>query len=431
MAVHLESRATLPWLVHLRWIALAGQIIALELYYREVWHRLGTAAPSWLTASLVGFGVLSNLALSLWLQRVSEPAQADRIMTGILTLDTVSLTVLLAYAGGPSNPFTIFYLVNIVLAALVLQTRATVWLTILSALCFASLFAAPTFAPDPSHRDAALEGHLHGMWIAFVIAAGVIAYFVRKISVTLARQREQIIELRESAATNARFASLATLAAGAAHELGSPLGTIAVAAHELDITLNCQPPTAATCADAREDVHLIALEVERCRKILSSLSARTVDEQQTQTVTAAEIFADLQARAPASWSGHLAFRGEADSVALTCAREGLLNTLIALINNGLDSGDTVEVTFLREGDRAVSFAVTDNGAGFSADVAARAGEPFFTTKEPGHGMGLGLFLARTFAESSGGRLRLQSQAERGAKVTLWLPLRPGLLLENP
>lgn len=432
MAAHLESRATLPWLVRLRWIALAGQLVALLLYYREIWRDSEATFPPFSTIFLVAFGVVSNLALAVWLRRVPDPPQADRIMGGVLTLDTIFLTALLASSGGPENPFTIFYLVHIVLAALVLQTRTTVWITTLSALCFGALFLVGDDADAHAHHGhhgAAMTGHLRGMWIAFAIASSVIAYFVRKISLTIAAQREQIAHLRESAAMNARLASLATLAAGAAHELGTPLGTIAVAAHELERTLAGPPPS----SDALDDARLIALEVDRCRKILGGMAARTAEEDQRPSeTTPVQVFELLRQRIGADRNDRLTCRVDGESVSFTCALPGLLGALASLVKNGFDSADRdtgeVAVVFRRERDTQISFTVHDDGPGMAPEVAARAGEPFFTTKEPGHGMGLGLFLARAFAESSGGRLELRSRPGLGTDAVLWLPRRPGLEL---
>jgi two-component system sensor histidine kinase RegB len=341
------------------------------------------------------------------------------------------LTALLAGSGGPENPFTIFYLVNIVLAALVLHTRTTVWITTLSALCFAALFLVPDAADEHAHHGhhAALAGHLRGMWIAFAIAASVIAYFVRKISLTIAAQREQIAQLRESAAMNARFASLATLAAGAAHELGTPLGTIAVAAHELELSLAQR----ATDPDALDDARLIAMEVERCRVILGGMAARTAEEdQKPQELAPTQVFALLRERVGSDRTDRLVCELASDDTRFVCALQGLLGALTSLVKNGFDSADRdhgrVRVVFRRERDTMISFTVHDDGDGMAPEVAARAGEPFFTTKEPGHGMGLGLFLARAFAESSGGRLVLRSHAGEGTDAVLWLPRRPGLEL---
>ncbi len=423
MAGHLESRATLPWLVRLRWIALGGQLVALVLYHRE----LGTLVPSLFTVLLVAFGIVSNLTLWVLLRRVPDPPHADRIMGGVLTLDTVFLTGLLAGSGGPQNPFTIFYLVHIVLAALVLQARTTVWITALSAFCFAALFVLPGGDAHPVARDhaqhmAQLDGHLRGMWIAFAIAASVIAYFVRKISLTIAEQREQIAQLRESAATNARFASLATLAAGAAHELGTPLGTIAVAAHELELSLARRSES-----DLVDDAHLIGLEVERCRVILGGMAGQTLaEDQKPRELPAAEIVAQLRERFDADRAHRIDVRVD-DDIVMSCRPAGLVGALAALVKNAFDCIDResgrVRLEVRAERDDSIAFTVRDEGPGMAADVCARAGEPFFTTKEPGHGMGLGLFLARAFAEGLGGRLVLASVPGRGTDATLLVPRR--------
>ncbi len=425
MRAGLESLATLPWLVRLRWIALLGQLVALVLYHRE----LDTPMRWSIVAPVIGFTVVSNIALTAWLRRAPPPERTQIAMAGVLTVDTVLLTVLLAASGGPANPFTIFYIVNIVLAAVVLETRATVWLTLLSALCFGALFLVPeddhSAHMHHGHHPGMIESHLRGMWIAFAIAAGVIAYFVRRISQTLAAQREQLEVLHARDASRARLASLAALAAGAAHELGTPLGTIAVAVRELELALERGDALDEPIADAR----LIAAEVERCRLILGGMAAQThADDLQPVETRPDELVAAIRARFDPERAERIVVRVEPAAQSFRIPLNAVVRALSALVKNAFDAGGrgpaVVELELDARDPAEVRLAVRDHGGGMDARTLARAGEPFFTTKEPGAGMGLGLFLVRSFAESIGGRLELRPAPGKGTIATLTVPCTP-------
>jgi two-component system sensor histidine kinase RegB len=424
----IETRATLPWLVRLRWLAIASQLLALVLYDREA----NAAIPWAIVAPIVGVALLSNLVLTALLRRQQPAAEAARLTVALLTLDTLLLTGLLAATGGPANPFTIFYIVHIVLAALVLDTRSTVWITILSALGFGALFLIPERV-DPAHAghaghaghmgasDPLLTGHLRGMWIAFAVAAAVIAYFVRKISQTIAAQREQIALLRERDVSRARLASLAALSAGAAHELGTPLGTIAVAARELELALQRGAPTPETVADAQ----LIAAEVERCRVIIGGMAAETpLDDAKVGTIVPQDLFDAILRRFDIERAARVRCNASPSDVAFECPLEGVARAAASLVKNALDASTRadgpVEVELVTD-SASLTLTVRDTGHGLGSEALARAGEPFFTTKQPGEGMGLGLFIARTYAESLGGLLELRSRQPRGTEAILTLP----------
>ncbi|HEU4539327.1 MAG TPA: sensor histidine kinase, partial [Polyangiaceae bacterium] len=265
-----EPQVSLPWLARLRWLALAGQFLAVALA-RVAFDERPRWAP--LLAALLA-GAASNLWLARRARRRADDPAAARLVGGVLSLDALLLTALLASSGGATNPLSVLYLVYVALAAVVLGTAWTALLALASIVSFAALFALPEAAsPHAAHAHAQhgrFAGHLYEMWVAFTLAAALVAYFLRKIATTIAEQREQIARLRESAARNARLASITTLAAGAAHELGTPLGTISVAAREVELSASRLPGAEAIL----EDMRLILEEVERCDEILGKLSAR-------------------------------------------------------------------------------------------------------------------------------------------------------------
>lgn len=421
MALDLEPTVTLPWLVRLRWLFFAGQVAVLAVSRIAAGSAGGSIEGQHdgiLLAAVAGYG-LSNLALVSFGRRLPRPSLS---MGAVLILDGLLLTAMLAASGGSSNPFSVLYLVHITLSALVLGAR---WTFAISALCifeFGLLFLLPT-GHVMHHGAAGFDQHLYGMFAAFVLAAGLTAFFVGRIARAIAAQREQIAALREDAARNARLASVTTLAAGAAHELGSPLATIAVAAHEASLRAAAQPATAAIA----EDLALILLEVDRCQDILQQLAARSAQSDDTRAVSLAEVAAKVRDILRPVLGEANARRLELEcsdpQPALRVPVEQLAQSISGLVRNSLDASSAAEpvrVTLERD-PTSVRITVEDRGSGISPELLARVGEPFFTTKEPGRGLGLGVFLARTFFESYGGGLRLESTPGQGTRVLAHLP----------
>jgi two-component system sensor histidine kinase RegB len=265
--------------------------------------------------------------------------------------------------------------------------------------------------------------HVQGMWVAFGVAAAFIVYFIQRVRGALAERDAELDAARAASTRHEKLASLATLAAGAAHELATPLSTIAVVAKELERALGADAAATSTAGDAR----LIREQVERCRAILAQMAADAGEStgEAPEPVAIATMLeaalADLAGRGRVAVS--VAREGAAGAVVRVPAR-ALAQAFRGVVKNALEAsaGEVrVEVGRSAEGWR---LAVHDRGTGMTPEVLAHAGEPFFTTKNGdgiGRGMGLGLFLARAVVERLGGGLEIDSVAGRGTIVTLVVP----------
>jgi two-component system sensor histidine kinase RegB len=410
-----RAAVSLPWLTRLRWGGVAGQLVTVAVGH---W-TLGLTLPLVPVLGLIGVAVATNLGLVRWLRAGGSAAPV--LCGAVLVLDTVLLTGLLHVSGGPFNPFSVLYLVYIMLAAVVLGAAWTWSLAGLSVACYVSLFLLPARGVLPDvHAEGALSLHLWGMLVAFVVAAVLTAYFVVHLSAAIERRDAEIAAMREHATRTERLASLTTLAAGAAHELATPLGTICIAATELERALGWQGDGAL-----RDDARLIRAEVERCRRILDQLAndAGETTGEAPADLAVADLVRDVLDALPAGEAVRVHVDRAPSAVAATLPRRAVARAVASLVRNALDATVPPDPVLLRvaSDERALRVTVRDHGPGMTAEVLARAVEPFFSTKPAGKGMGLGLFLVRALAEGLGGRLTIRSEPGAGATADLELP----------
>jgi two-component system sensor histidine kinase RegB len=365
-----------------------------------------------------------QLLSNLWLLRSAARSKtgAQHSLGFVFALDTVALTGIFAATGGPANPFTLLYLVQITLSAVILHKAWTWTLGALSTLGYGSLFWVTASVPGHgAHEPAdAMAGHLLGMWIAFTLAAGVITFFIGTVSETLRRRQKEILNLQQQVARQERLASLVTLAAGAAHEMGTPLGTIAIAAHEIE-----RAAGETAVSELSGDARLIREQVERCREILARMSARGGEPlgEAPVRIQPKQLFARVKENLPAGLRSRLIIETPPNLGSVELPVEATAQALSALVNNGFDAsaGGAVSLS-MSAGENGVRFVVSDQGEGMDPATVARVAEPFFTTKPAGKGMGLGAFLAHLFATRMGGSLVYDSAPGKGTTAMLSLPL---------
>ncbi|MDP2852205.1 MAG: ATP-binding protein [Gallionella sp.] len=367
------------------------------------------------------FAVLALMAgFNAWVQwraRGDREVDAGELF-GQLCVDLVALAILLYLSGGAANPLISFLLVPVAVAALSLPGRLTAAVALLAIAIYSLLMWR--YLPLPvadAERGARL--HLGGMWLTFVVSATMIAWFVARMTASIRERDSRLAAAREQALRDERVVALGALAAGAAHELGTPLATMAVVVGELE-----REP--CLDADARADLALVREQIALCKGIISNMAARsgTPRPEQVQARDAADwvrgVCARWQTMRPRAGSRlTLQGGGHAPRIPVEATLEQALTNLL---NNAADAGDVEIDIRLSWDDATLKIVVEDRGPGFPADVLREAGRAPLPARNGG--AGIGLLLAFSAIERLGGRIELANAPGGGGRVVVELPIAP-------
>lgn len=389
-------------LAALRWIAITGQtatliVVGLIMEYPLPWPSLWAA---------IGASAIINIGLVTLYERTAR--LTGRELALHLAFDLLQAGVLLFLTGGMANPFAVLLIVPITIAATLLHARAMGPLMVLAALILVALWfwarPLPWQGPPPTFP----EIYRVGVATSLALAIGFLAIYLWMVSAE-ARDRARALVATEAALTReARMSALGSLAAAAAHELGGPLGTISLIAHSLEEELGDDP-------DFGDDIRLLASEAARSRRIMKGIATRAEAEDPFANlgldILLHEVVQSVQpARVPV--------RVVADTPQPMVRRSPeLLHGLNNLVANAVRHAGTEVVVEIRMSGQDVCVAVLDDGFGFPADLLPRLGEPMLGPSRSGSGStGLGIFIATTLIERTGGRLTFGNRPEGGGRV---------------
>jgi two-component system sensor histidine kinase RegB len=416
------GRVSLRTLVFVRWIVIIGQLVTVLTV------AFGFRFPMRLTAvaSVVALAVAVNL-LGMIMRR--GRALSDRTVALYLAFDILQLSALLFLTGGLTNPFAMLVLGPIAVAAAVLGRDYSFALTFLAIVCLAALFATPYPLPWNGGAPPRLPDlYQLGIWIALTLACGFIATYNWSVSGEARRISEALAETQLALAREQQLTALGTLAAAAAHELGTPLSTITVVAKELGRDLPPGSPFA-------EDVALIQSQCERCRAILAELSRKPEDAEESPFNRLPLDQLIEAAAAPHRVPGvrldiHAAVAPGVEMPILRRTPE-IMHGLGNILQNAMQfATKTVRVETQTDAFRIV-MTVSDDGPGFSPGLLGRLGEPYLSLRDQEHEhLGLGIFIAQTLLERTGAEVTFVNGLEgalEGAAVRIVWP-RSALLL---
>jgi two-component system sensor histidine kinase RegB len=421
------GRVRLRTLINVRWIAIAGQVAALGIV------RFGFGFPVPLAWTAAAVGASAGLNLLLAGGRRGSTLLSDRMAALQLGYDMLQLAVLLYLTGGLSNPFAVLILAPITVSATVLSRRSTISLSILALAILALLgrFHLPLPWPDNGFRVELL--FILGLAFALGTAVVFIAAYVSSISEEARRMSDALSATQMALDRERQLSAVGALAAAAAHELGTPLGTIALVAHEIARDLPKESPIAG-------DVALLQSEAQRCRHILAELAARPGpgDRPEDRPFGLLPLAAIIETAAAPYRRETVRFRIESvgDIPPLPPSAE-ITHGLGTLLQNAFEFARTEVLVRLTADGKKAELAIADDGPGFDPALLDQLGTPYISTggvgrRSQGEHMGLGVFIAVTLLERTGARLSFRNRPSGGSEaVVRWDPARLRDLRADP
>ena len=402
------GRISLRTLVPIRWVAIAGQALTILIVHYGLDYRL----PLVPALAVVAGSVLLNAILILLRQAAARLGERDAALC--LGYDILQLAILLYLTGGLQNPFSTLILAPVTVAATILSRRPVIALSVLAvaAITVLALWHMPLpWRTEPLVFPPEL---VLGIWVALVLATVFIGSYTWSVAQEARRLRDAVAATQLALAREQRISAVGALAAAAAHELGSPLATIAVVAKELAHDLPADSPHA-------EDAALLLSQSERCRRILAEL-ARQPEHDGGSPYTRLPISALVET------AGTLHQHDGVKLIFATAGQPGpeeplvrrspeIMHGLNNLIQNAVQFARR-EVSVTTFWDKAtVTVEIADDGPGFPLHLLGRIGEPYISTRAgAADHMGLGIFIAQSLLERSGARLEFDNLPEGGAHV---------------
>ncbi len=399
-------------LVYLRWAAIAGQCLALLI----VSYVLKFDYPILPCLAVVGISILFNIVVSTSLELDRRVGDGEAGFQ--LAFDLLQLALLLWLTGGMSNPFAILFLAPIVTSATTLNKKVLFALGMLAmALSFALLFYHHPLPWEPMGAFSLPFIFRLGVWIAIIVGSAFTSLYAWRVTQESRRMSDALAATEAVLAHEQKLAALGGMAAAAAHELGTPLATIQVIAKEM--TRETKPGT-----PLGDDAALMLSQAQRCRDILEQLSLRGDEGDAIHDILSLEDLLEEAAEPYITYGKDitLSVLGDGDEPTLRRQAE-LLYGLKNFIENAIDfAKDSVTLTG-RWTEDILTIDIEDNGNGFDTTILGRLGQPYVSRRqkpkqidELAGGLGLGVFIATTLIERTGGKATFGRSSEGGARV---------------
>jgi two-component system sensor histidine kinase RegB len=401
-------------LIQLRWFAAFGQVATIFIVH----YGFGIHLPLQPMLAVLGCLLLFNLTSLLYWRTHRDVSNGELFIA--LLVDVGTLTAQLYLSGGVSNPFTFLYLLQVTLGAVLLRTWATWTMVAITAACFAGLavFAQPL--PLPMAHDLGLYSpYVEGMLVCFALNAILLVIFITRIERNLRQRDARLASLRQRAAEEEHIVRMGLLASGAAHELGTPLATLAVILGDWK-----RMPTFTRDPELLQEVGEMQAQVKRCKSIVSGILLSAGETRgEAPAKTSICTFLDELVR---EW------RATRSATALVYDNQLVQDlpmvsdsTIQQMVCNVLDNAFEASPRLVRLeascDEEILTLRVTDAGPGFPPAMLEHVGKPYQSTKGRA-GSGLGLFLVVNVARTLGGTVAASNPSVGGAEVRIRLPL---------
>jgi two-component system sensor histidine kinase RegB len=417
-----DVSVSLRRLVLIRWIAVLGQAATVLVVH----FGFGFKLPLTSTLMVIAASAVLNILASR--RRLPSARLGDREAAAYLAYDTLQLGILLFLTGGLENPFAILMLAPVIVSATILSRSSVIGLSALTVVAISVL--GVWHLPLPQRVLAPFEPapiFVLGFWTALVCSTLFISGYAWSVALEARKMRDAYAATQLALAREQRVSAVGGIAAAAAHQLGSPLATIAVVAKELVRDLPADSPHAA-------DAELLLSQSERCRTILADL-AHHRDAENTSPYERLPVSALVEAAGEPHLSPEIVVQYEVEA---SRGRDGkpleepqvrrspeIIHGIGNLIQNAIHfAQQEVEVTTSWTADK-VSVDIADDGPGFPPSVLARIGEPYISARQLGASyhaqigaqhMGLGIFIAQTLLERTGAQLTFDNLSDGGAHI---------------
>ncbi len=403
----------LKYLLLIRFIAIGGQMLAM-LLLRQVFAVEIPAKPVvWIIIALALFTLVS------WLRLRGREELPDWMFLGQLLVDVAALTFLVYFTGGSANPFIFLFILPVIFAAASIRPIFTTLVALSAALGYTLLmfFHVPIGEPYSGHNAAQL--HVWGMWYGFILSAGLVALFVSRIASALRQRDRALSAAREDALRAEQAVTLGTLAAGTAHELGTPLSTMAALARDMQDQYADRP-------ELSDDLKLMREQLDRCKSILAEMAsdAGQLQADSGHIVSVEEFLHDLFE----AWkiNRHNALIDidchGVRPAPLIIADKSLGQAVTNILNNAADAyRSRIQLTGNWTAD-SLMIRVVDDGRGIPEDYQSKLGNRILGSRPADKGLGIGLFLAQTTLKRLGGEITFTNLPSDGLRTQIELPL---------
>ena len=408
------SRVQLRTLVLIRWVAIVGQMATLLVVY----YGLGFDLPLFATMITVSASAIVNLAAQFigGSRRVSEKGAA-----GYLAFDIVQLTILLNLTGGLGNPFAFLLLAPVAISATVLSLSSTIILSFLALISITTLSIYHLPLPGQGPLPQLPTIYVLGVWTALAIGIMFFASYTWRVAQAARELSDGLFATQQALAREQRLSAMGAIAAAAAHDLGSPLGTIAVVSRELSRDL----PEDSQIAD---DVALLLTETNRCRDILAALAHNPEGDDAPFSAVPVSAVVEMATTRHQIDRISTVFNtmpidvdGKSNEPVIGYIPE-IIHGIGSLAQNAIQFANSEVILSTTWSNNFVNVSIADDGPGFSPFVLDRIGEPYISLRvsQDGH-MGLGIFIAQTLLERTGAELSFSNRREGGAVVEIQWP----------
>ncbi len=407
-----SNRRNLLLLCLLRLLAMTGQLIAIGIVH----YVLDIHLPLLPMLLVLMFLAALNMGTFIY-YRSTKPVSPSLLFLSLL-LDVLALAMQFYFSGGATNPFVGLFLLPVVIAAILLHWHYSWIITSLTLGCYLCLSFFYIEIPHLHHYHlgAFFNLHIHGMFISYGLSALLVSYFIIRMSHNLRERDRALADMKTKQLHEEQSMLLGMLAAGAAHELGTPLSTISL--------LSQRYQNEATSPEAKRRADILYDQAMRCKAIISHITAKAgagraesgrplpvncfIDEVITQFRTA-------RPEAPCCFS-----QSGTEPIPVIQAEYALIQALINLLNNAADASPAAMHCMTIWTATCLTITIEDEGEGISPTILDSLGQLGTTTKP--HGLGMGLYLAYSVISRMNGTLTLENRINGGAKACVTLPL---------